>query len=69
MNGESSPSVYIECPCGVYRHIRNVSRNEAIIAVKRAGWSSPKINSVQPNSNVIAMRGICKECQELEGGA
>lgn len=64
-------TLYVHCPCALYRHIKGVSPDDADDAkriVRNIGWSAPRIEHAPAlrAKGIVSVAAICPECQELD---
>ena len=64
-------TLYVHCPCGIYRHIKGVDPADAADAfriVRNVGWSRPRLEHAPQlrAKGIVSVMAICPECQELD---
>lgn len=64
-------TLFVQCPCGTYRHIKGVDPTDADDAkriVRNVGWSAPRLKHAPQLrvKGIVAVEAICPECQELD---
>jgi len=66
---DSTLTMFIICPCGIYDEIKDVRVNDIAHAkwlARTNGWHHPKINQGALVNGRLTAKGICKECYDLE---
>ena len=71
MKATETLTLFVQCPCGIYRHVKGVDPSDAEDAkriVRNIGWSNPRLRHAPDlrANGIVAVAAICPECQELD---